>query len=198
MIEKMSKNQIELVKAVLKNDLDYAKKIIKKLDKLDFLDTESVGSEMGFINDMYSPLASAAVQGYKEMTRLLLIEGADPNFKCGFQRETALSKVIQFGERVNCEPIAEILLKAGTDPNIWSEDNKYTPLMAAVVQGNLNVMELLINRGADIEIIARNGYSASRYAKENGNEIAWKMLEYYKVKQNNNHNINTQTDVEPE
>lgn len=196
MMKKMSKNQIELVKAVLRNDLVYAKKIIKRLDSLDFLDTEGVGSKMNFINDMYSPLASAAVHGYKEMTSLLLKEGADPNFKCGVQRETALSKTVEFGERVNCEPIAEILLKAGADPNVWSDDNKRTPLMMAAVQGNLNVIELLINYGADIEVVAYNGCSAISLAKDKGNEIVWKILEFYKVKQNNNKN--TQTDVEPE
>ncbi|KJX98390.1 hypothetical protein TI39_contig414g00006 [Zymoseptoria brevis] len=73
-----------------------------------------------------------------------------------------------------------ILLQAGVDFNAYYDygDGNRTTLMTAVATGNVEIVELLLVNGSNIDIRDYYGYSALRYAIEHGQvEVASLLLE---------------------
>ena len=56
-------------------------------------------------------------------------------------------------------PIAEFLINKGAKVNALSESDT-TPLMMAVRSGNIRLVRLLLDRGADLQIRNHQGFSA--------------------------------------
>jgi ankyrin repeat protein len=100
-------------------------------------------------------VAAAARRGQSETLRLLVKSETDPLVKDHALREAA----------VNGHPkIVALLLDLGTDPN--SELNGQTPLLMAVTGGDLDIVKLLLDRGAKfgrfkaqaLQLAQLNGY----------------------------------------
>lgn len=86
---------------------------------------------------------------------LLLINGADPNHAMGEYKETPLLAVLA-KENVPDEAKllrTKLLLKAGANPNIKNAFH-FTPLLLAVMSNSRALVELLLNAGADMEVIS--------------------------------------------
>ncbi|MGB0893311.1 MAG: ankyrin repeat domain-containing protein [Parashewanella sp.] len=95
----------------------------------------------------WSPLTIAARYGDLESMRLLLAAGADINCTDGEQQQwTPLLTAIVWGH----SQCAIFLLQCGANPNTESKDNR-TPLTAAVILGDVNIVTLLIKKGAQID-----------------------------------------------
>jgi len=60
-----------------------------------------------------------------------------------------------------------ILLAAGANPNVRSEAN-YTTLHKAAVHGNLDVVRMLLDHGADVHAVRDGGHTPMDDAKEKG------------------------------
>mgnify|MGYP001348843733 CR=1 FL=1 len=63
--------------------------------------------------------------------------------------------------------IAALLLDYKADPNCRVGKNRLTPLMAAAKNGRIDVVNLLLDRGADPRLVAEDGKTAAQFAREN-------------------------------
>lgn len=62
------------------------------------------------------------------------------------------------------------LLENGSNPNEY-DDRQQTVLMQAVLSGRPETVELLIEKGADIDLKNIYGYSAYDFAKHSSSEV---------------------------
>ncbi|GAA52937.1 ankyrin repeat domain-containing protein 17, partial [Clonorchis sinensis] len=131
-------------------------------------------------DEMHTALMEAAMEGHVEVARLLLAHGANVNIPqdsfespltlaaCGGHTELA-HLLIGYGadiEEVNDEgytPLMEasregheetvsLLLAVGADVNARTEETQETALTLAACGGFIEVCEMLLNAGADIEV----------------------------------------------
>ncbi len=124
-----------MVKASRKGDLERIKQL---LDGGIDVNASTKGNEY--------PLNEALVSKNLETIKLLLGAGADP------------SNVLENAIREENKEKVELLLRAGTDANINMHGQ--TPLVTAVLFYNLEVTELLIDYGADINAESNDGMNA--------------------------------------
>ena len=103
------------------------------------------GADVNSTGGIYQPgLVSAAKIGNKELTVLLIENGADCNIReVGGQNHTALYRAATLGH----SEIVRLLLMRGADPNAEGED-EYSPLEAAVKIGSKETVEILLRKDA--------------------------------------------------
>lgn len=99
------------------------------------------------------PVIETASKGYERCTRVLLDRGADPNVINA--NGSALYQVID-KDRSRC--IGRLLLEKGADPNGSTtnnpvDDGRETAMMRAIETGNELLVEMLLDHGANIDVI---------------------------------------------
>lgn len=104
----------------------------------------------------YTALLFAARNGHLDSARKLVAGGADPNDKAA-DGTTALLVAIHSGQPM----VASWLLETGADPN--GSNAGYDALHAAVLRGNLHLVNELILYGADIDARLQHGTQMTRY-----------------------------------
>jgi ankyrin repeat protein len=141
-----------------------------------------------------------------EMTELLLAHGADPN-RCGETGLSAImfaaragdaavvNKLIEQGARFDAHmnddgranalnmaiesqshEVAAALLHYGANPNVRFGGGR-TPLMLAAAKGNIQIVTMLLDAGADISAVdSERGWSALKYAEESERRVVIKIL----------------------
>ena len=113
-------------------------------------------------NDHQTPLHAASYFGNVEIVRLLLDHGADPEANAeGSMGEKPLHKV-SVGEYRSQEDgvrVGQLLLERGADVNTRRNDHQ-TPLHLASYFGNVEIVRLLLDHGADSEANAECDYGA--------------------------------------
>jgi glycerophosphodiester phosphodiesterase len=129
-----------------------------------------------------SPRSSAALllatkADFVEIVRVLVRAGVDIN-RADDQGETALHVAARFGH----DECARILLagSATHECNTELPEKTYgwTPLLIAAVDGNLGVVELLIEAGADLDRQDSSGWNAKEHASLRGHiNIAVRLAE---------------------
>jgi uncharacterized protein len=96
----------------------------------------------------------------------LLSKEAEPN---AHYEDVPLLMAIQYGQT----EIVKVLLEAGADPNYEDED-QYTMLMFAASAGYLEIVRILVNKGACVSVIGK-GSSALSIAVQAGHQ---EIVEY--------------------
>lgn len=114
-----------------------------------------------------APLIHIAVRFSRvDIVRLLLTRGADPNSRddSGF---TVLNWAVGMTERGSplAPEIVALLLQAGADPNLGSAMSHDTPLLDASEFGNLDILEILLRSGAQVNATNSLGETALHVAK---------------------------------
>jgi len=107
----------------------------------------------------WTPLHRAAQKGHKEITELLIANGADVNAK-----EEDGWTPLHYAALNGHKEIAELLIAKGADVNAKEEDG-WTPLHYAAYGGHKETAELLIAKGADVNAKTNNGITPLDYAE---------------------------------
>jgi ankyrin repeat protein len=111
-------------------------------------------------------LRAALNMGKHETVYYLISKGADVNAK-GTNKETALLDVTHYGNLKRETGVIQALLDAKANVNDQDISGK-TPLMwVASRDVSWDVINLLLNAGADVEILDGQGRTAYYYAKDN-------------------------------
>jgi ankyrin repeat protein len=151
--------------------------------------------------ELASDLFEAAADGDIKKVRLLLNEGAEPNWN-GPRNFTSLiiaasrgyieivQVLIEAGANVNAgadwtaltfaadrghEAIVRLLLDSGANID-FRMPGEYSALMAAAERGHVGIVKLLLRKGAYTNTRLRNGKTALELAKEAGNQEIVDML----------------------
>ena len=121
-----------------------------------------------------SPLWNVCWCDHVEVVRFLLDSGADPNYG----RDPPLSELCSY-PKSNYLAIAQLLLERGADVNAKDPDG-WTPLMRAFVRKEppIALLELLIGKGARVNVASKNDFNALFYAVHSYHvEAAFWLLE---------------------
>lgn len=117
----------------------------------------------------FSPLGIAAHFGQENIVRILLTNGADPDFP---SQNGYNVYPIHAALGANNNNIVKMLIEAGAEVNVV-QSSRITPLHLAAQQGNIDIIILLLENGADISIQTDIGQTPSELAAERGfHEIA--------------------------
>jgi ankyrin repeat protein len=134
-----------LLAAVSKNHVEIARALLSR------------GADPNAGVSLLKPLAEAARLGNADMVRLLLEHGANPNTP-GVMGSTPLIMA-------KSSEIARALLDRGALINVAGPDGR-TPLMVAAMNGDLDLTEFLLQKGADPSLTDRGGKTALALARE--------------------------------
>lgn len=96
----------------------------------------------------------------------LIDSGASPNsHHNGFSALMATcNNTCPHANMMYSKETVQFLLNLGANPNL-STDNGVSPLMIASFRGNLDVINLLISHGSDINAVDKHGHNAHDYAR---------------------------------
>lgn len=122
-------------------------------------------------------LNGACFHGHCSLVKFLLEKGADPNFQQSETLETPLHSAICKASRPQFNRIVQILLKHGANPNQTTKagvetgafmrdvrTRGETPLHRAAAYGDVEMLTLLLDAGADKKIRDCNGDSPLSWA----------------------------------
>uniref|UniRef100_A0A665VVX5 Ankyrin 1, erythrocytic a n=1 Tax=Echeneis naucrates TaxID=173247 RepID=A0A665VVX5_ECHNA len=123
---------------------------------------QSIPTEDGF-----TPLAVALQQGHENVVALLINYGTK-----GKVRLPAL----HIAARNDDTRTAAVLLQNDPNPDVLSKQTGFTPLHIAAHYENLNVAQLLLNRGANVNFTPKNGITPLHIASRRGNVIMVRLL----------------------
>lgn len=139
---------IELLQA---NDYLGIKKFIKE------------GADVNDHSDAEESVLATAVKYRcdKEIIDLLIESGADME---DFDDEGV--SVFDYAITYNNVDLARRMIEAGRDVNQTRRRSGFTPLMAAVCYGRGEILELLLQNGADIDAVDSKGLSAADFARK--------------------------------
>ncbi|KAI9207399.1 ankyrin repeat-containing domain protein [Polychytrium aggregatum] len=137
-----------LLRAVKNKSLDVAQYLIDIASDDDLANLVNQGDQHGV-----TPLLSAAQDGSAYFATLLLDKGADINH-VDDQNESALLK----SAAADSLDIVKVLLERGiADIHARSSATGMTPLFAAVSSGSFHTMHILVERGATIDDVDKDG-----------------------------------------
>ncbi|KAI3875361.1 hypothetical protein MKW98_000038 [Papaver atlanticum] len=129
----------------------------------------SKGVNVDVMNEFGSPLLYASALGYHDTVKVLLDHGANQNVICG-GTVTPLHASM-YSQSCQC---AEQLLKGGADPN--GGPNGIKPLPIAAEMGLIQIIKLLVEAGADPNIIDIHGLKPIEFAAIKSNRRGVEIL----------------------
>ncbi len=116
-------------------------------------------------------LMLASFNGYAEAVSLLLEHGADVAARDANSRTALMyASTGDFGDTV------ELLLEAGADPNAADDGEVWTPLMFAAGEGQMEVVQRLLDNDADPHAVAGDGDTAADHALTKGHDAVAEVL----------------------
>lgn len=125
-----------------------------------------------YSDDGFTALGLASYFGHEDVTRYLLLKGAEVNLpsKNGFHIYPLHSAVA-----ANHNMVAKMLLEAGADVNV-TQDKGITPLHSAAYNGNIELLIVLLEAGAKVKAKTEDGRTPADMAAEQGHDDIAKIL----------------------
>ena len=118
-----------------------------------------------------TPLILAAHNGHTEVVEFLFSQGADIN-----ARESDRQSALMYAARRSFNETAVFLLKSGAEVNNQSRKQGVTALMLATVSDNAELVQMLLEHGADADLRNIFGKTAKGLAEEWGNSAVADLL----------------------
>lgn len=151
--------------AAAKGDLDiFEAAAVGRVDRLTSLLDADPALANARAADGFPALGLAAYFKHPAAVRLLLDRGADPNFAAA---NAAAVTALHAAVSSNQIQIVAWLLDAGADVDARQQMD-YTPLMGAAANARVEILELLLARGADHLRVTTDGKTAADLAREHG------------------------------
>jgi ankyrin repeat protein len=121
-------------------------------------------------------LHQAASQGAIKVMELLLANRADVNAgnNDGY---TPLHGAVSYGKNDTRKSAVKILLERGANPNAKTSRDGETPFHKAVSRGDIEIVRLLIDYGADVNAVSKFGVTSLYFAR-NSNAITELLKEH--------------------
>ena len=160
-VETVETETVPLVKAVASNDLKAVTALLAQ------------GADANVKNSVEMPVLVMAIRrGSAPVVEALLKHGADPNVRVVDTDLTPLLHAVGPDAPVRAE-IAKALVAAGADLNAASRKKGtrlfgVTPLMVAAANGCDDLVQLFLDKGADINVKSPEGFTALSLAKSFG------------------------------
>jgi hypothetical protein len=118
-------------------------------------------------------LVNSAEYGKLEEVQFLLKSGIDPNFGIGEHKTSPLKAATIMGHF----PIVKLLVRSGANVNEkYSDHYVATPIWYAANNGDFEIVEYLLDNGADPNVEDRNGWTPLRQAKLHNHSKVIKLL----------------------
>jgi len=166
----------ELLDAIFNDSLPQIKKLLQK-NSYDLNCEVEVGTEYDLDEYDEIPLLFWAIQSGISIEALtLLIKGGIDLHTTSKEGVGALDYAIKHRRK----DIVELCNKSGIDLTTSKRKSGLTPLMLAASYNDIDMMEYLINLGADVNIVDKKGMSAIDYATRLGQKSAVNFLENLK------------------
>lgn len=108
-------------------------------------------------------LMLAAYNGHNEIVKLLIDKGADVN-----ATDTINRTALMFASTGAFAPTVTTLLQAGAKPNMIDNEQNWTAAMMAAAEGQLEVLIVLTEHGADLTMIDADGDTCLKFADSKG------------------------------
>lgn len=119
-----------------------------------------------------TPLMFAAFNGHRHVAAFLLVEGAKVDV-----RDSAGRTALLYASSGPFVETVEVLLDAGAEVDTQGTLEGFTALMTAAAEGQLGVVRLLLDRGADASLQDVDGDTALSFAREKGHGEVIDLLE---------------------
>jgi len=117
----------------------------------------------------FTPLGIAAHFGKEDVVRLLLLHHANPNIGSQNGYNTY---PLHAALGINHDGITKMLIESGAEVNVL-QYGSIAPIHLAAQHGNIDLIVLLLEQGADITLVTNTGQTASDLAADKGfTEIA--------------------------
>lgn len=143
-----------LRQAALDGNMDQVNSLLEHGTRVDAPDPEG-----------HTALMFAAFNGHSDIILLLLDQGAALDRRDLMGRTSLLyASTGPFPETV------KILLDKGAKPNVVDSDEHFSPLMHAAAEGNMAVVKVLLEHGADLSLKDVDGDDAESFARQAGHQ----------------------------
>ncbi len=118
-----------------------------------------------------TPLILAASNGHTSVVEFLFSKGADIN-----ARDSGGQTALTYASKRSFNETAAFLLKNGADVNVQSKKKGISALMLAAGWGNVELVQLLLEHGADPSLTDIFGKTAKGVAQDRGNSAVVDLL----------------------
>jgi ankyrin repeat protein len=150
-----------------KGDLDiFEAAVLGRVERVRALIDANPAEMHAVAGDGFHPLGLAAYFKQPAVVRLLLDLGADPRQAAA---NAARVQAIHAAVASDQPDVVAWLLDAGADVNARQQQD-YTPLMGAAANARMELLDLLLARGADPSLTTADGKTAAALAREHGHE----------------------------
>jgi ankyrin repeat protein len=127
--------------------------------------------------DGFGALGLAAFFGHDDIMKMLLEAGADPNVPSkNPMKVTPLHSAVANRDNERAWKMARVLLTHAADVNVVQHGG-WTPLQQAAAHGNIGLVKLLLEKGADISAKADDGRDAVALAQTGNHQAVVDLLE---------------------
>lgn len=130
-----------------------------------------------FSSDGFTPLGLACYFGHRELSALLLKEGADPNVASNNSFKVS---PLHSACAISDLALAQMLLENGADVNAEQQQG-ITPLHSAARNGRTELVRLLLENGADVHRKTADGQKPREMAEEKGFDETAQLLKEWEA-----------------